>query len=618
MSEFASVYGPFHGVSCRGSSPESVRAPFAVNVDTSKNTLKCRPGYSVLRHVRNKRLLGVHGHTMRDGTPVILAVFWNDTDHRTEWAVYDLAGTNVTYNGVSPGDPISLNEIPHAWLPDPYGFVHFVEWNRSAFMVGPRGCIMRFTSTDSTEYPWGEYNPRPADVGETLNDINLPYLLTFPRAKVLGVSGSRVILGDFDNANWLPTHIEIPAIGLQNVIPDELVSAERDSVSYAQHQVLISDPNTIAFAASSYLSFLDSTNVRAVCEYQRQLLVWTERSLYVVSRAGMQYSQDRLTDGSGCVSQRTVVQARGIVAWMAPDGFYAFQGGGVQKISGDISDMWGPQGFTPTPMTYFGALASDSGWPWKIATGLAEQACGVFDEVGERLLWSVPILAPSPTGSSNALHRLILVWYPSTNHWDIWTGLTGSGFQPTCFTRVFDGTKWRLVFGTETGQICFFGEHNTDWDNGVSLAEVPISWGWQSPPAQKSPAKQHVPMSVRVRQRANQSTPSDPLNIPKVIVETERTFDATTQSDLQVVTPMVRSTVTGPPQASDPTHVFDTAVFGTHRWHVPSTWTAKYATSMANRGNIFSVGFFEQAEIPGGLEIYDYHLELDDARADIP
>lgn len=87
----------------------------------------------------------------------------------------------------------------------------------------------------------------------------------------------------------------------------------------------------------------DDTRISGLISYGGQLLVFKDQSTHVLyGEDSTNFDLSKLFD-VGCVSDRSIVKTGNALYWLAADGFYRYQIGGVpQKISGPVEDYLGP------------------------------------------------------------------------------------------------------------------------------------------------------------------------------------------------------------------------------------------------------------------------------------
>lgn len=99
----------------------------------------------------------------------------------------------------------------------------------------------------------------------------------------------------------------------------------------------------------------DDTRITALVSFGGQLLIFKDQSMHILyGEDATNFSLSKLFD-IGCVSDSTVVKTADALYWLAADGFYRYQAGGIpQRISDPVKDLLG---------------APDRGWDLYSAAG---------------------------------------------------------------------------------------------------------------------------------------------------------------------------------------------------------------------------------------------------------
>ena len=534
-----SMAGPFVGVSClrwRWQSEQGVRSPLAINVDPSRGTIKPRDGFLTMRRPSDEyRVLGVRGFSTVKGDRLIAVMYWKEQTFET---LFEVLSTNG--DPIDASFPISLNTHPTGLPPDPFGYPVWMELHGKLMFTTPIGRAYVY------DYMRDKVNPRvlqaDSDWESSEDKASFPYLANLPMCSIFhNFNGQMVYAGlNFDHFNSTTTPIPFN----QTKIPAQNLDLQRGHVRYPASTFLMSDPAMpTAVMASNYFDVGVGNNITGISSINNQLLILTETSIHVGTGApsGLQ-SIGILTEGVGCVGHRTVCSGRGIVAWMAQDGFYTYNGSEIRKISDDIEDLFTPTGWRVGPMR--GVSQDLLKWfpfPFRIALAQVKRASGTFDVERNCFWWSVPVGGTADVvndrlvlGESQA--TICLVYYPALDAWAIYAPADDSVFIPTCFHSWFDGSRMKLLFGDELGGVNVYGYESADKTKAATTVRSDtnesIVWLWQSPGMEAHPNVTGSARSLRVRQKATGGSYEDgsgnvlrTSGLRKWYVEADKTFD---------------------------------------------------------------------------------------------
>lgn len=158
-----------------------------------------------------------------------------------------------------------------------------------------------------------------------------------------------------------------------------------------------------------------------------------------------------INDTAGCVSNRSIVQAKDYVFWAGNDKFYASDGYKVIPLSDSFNDR------------YKAMIAASSD---------AENIVGAYDEKNERIYWSVQ--TNSSNGDSDTLWVLDLRWGLSLD--STFTSMSGgASFAPSAITFFND----RLIRADKRGYT-FEHDDTVATDPKVDTAADPEDWKTQA------------------------------------------------------------------------------------------------------------------------------------------
>lgn len=135
----------------------------------------------------------------------------------------------------------------------------------------------------------------------------------------------------------------------------------------------------------------DREEITGAASFKDVLVVFTDVSMYVVLGSSAADFQARKIDGGvGCISHWSIVEANGLLYWMARDGIYAFDGSKATKVSVGIDQFWSEElrnGFVPST---FREAARSLGWPFNAHKQSLSSVNSVHYVERSLLLWSIP------------------------------------------------------------------------------------------------------------------------------------------------------------------------------------------------------------------------------------
>ena len=626
-SGFIREDGPFVGTSCmpwrqRG---QGIRSPLAVNVDFTRGTIRARQGVSkffpwtTATGAVGPRVMGMTGYRKRDGESLVVIIKLVDNPGASfpwqlEFEVYNM-------RGVAIADAVRLDQHPFAETPDPDNWYTFCQYNNDLYIASRRGRVMRYNYEKEID--------RPAYVEGFSDDydIGMLRLLTYPQGSILAEHSQHLVVGGFDGETWHRLQERLRA--QQNLVDEESVDFSRQSIQLKKTEIIISEaPHGNMFQADRIINFPSGGSITGLASTRAGVLVLTERDVHLVNVSAAEagtdimptVSQRVLMEGVDCVGPRTVVRGKGFTAWIASDGIYMFDGQKVQKISDDLEDLWSSGRWNEPPIVAMGVKLSELGYPFVLQKSRMDRAVGTFDPSTNTFIWAVPLAGYAD------YNRLILVYYPTTDSWALYTPQTTetaigcTAYRITNFAQVYDRTKSRVIFSDYNTGLYGFNESQQDYVYDAPTGEEyvfgdvkDVAWAFQAPFADLGAGVMTSAKALQVRQSATGSANSTTT----WYVETERNFDMD-QDELGATGDMTLSPRTGPPNNEttllhrwDQGRWLETTIGGP-KWHRPGTWRARYPVAALN-GNGFKVGFAGTLGA-GKVELYSYALESQQKR----
>ena len=546
-SGFLSGFG-FNGVSCQYGAGSS-KATLSFNVDTSKGTIRPRDGFVVIKRFYPTatsgtptkaiavRTLGIKSVRTQNNFDVILVFMWDENTNHILFAVIDQQGAILT-------GPKSLSTFPNTVRPGPHMYPVFADFGFHTFISFPSGQVFRYS------YVEDPFNIHRAKVGELGSKKNAAiYFDEFPQAKIVYNFGGQMVVAGFDGDEKTAVSVNIPPN--QTLVPEDFVDASRGSLNLPRGGIFFADnDDPTAFFMNNYLVVGTGKSITGLYGIGDTLYAFTESETFAGTydyNRGVVLSSRKIHSGVGCVSQRCIVEGRGLTAFLANDGVYTLNGSSVQKISTDIDDMFSEDGWEMAPMYKLSQdVMGDIPYPFKILQSQLKFACGGYDVARNLFWWSVPVAGthldtryagnvnhgydPSKNDATDEMvARVCIVFDPQRNAWNLWGSTDSTAFIPTCFDNTTDGARPRFIFGDEFSGVSAYGEDSSDklstdgggraFDDGTSFR-----WFWQSQPLATSGNTAGSARSLRVRQKARGGSLAD-ADKTNWHVETEISFD---------------------------------------------------------------------------------------------
>lgn len=585
-----------------------MRSPMAVNVDFSRGTIRPRLGAALFYKNPDDdvpmRFLGLSGYRKRDGDSLVVAVVLLEDaisgtayPWKLEFQVFDTNGTRLSN--------VRIDEYPLAETADPDNYYTMTQFHGKLYIASKGGRVMKYdyhTNATTPEYA-------PAFVNTVFVDIN--QYASYPQGSLIVEHEDRIVVAGFDGVTSHSLSSPLPEE--QNTVDKETLDSTRSASILGPREIIVSDaPDPDLFAVDRQFGFPAAGAITAIASTPSGLLVLAENNTYMVQIYPFQQEKSDLhehrliSEGIGCVSQRSVCQGRGITAWLAHDGIYMFDGKAVTKISDDIADLWASGRWEETPMTALGDTLSKLGYPFVLHKTRMDRACGTFDAASSTFIWSLPLAGHEKNSS------LVVTYYPSTGSWSMSAPMptttdTGiSSFRPTNFAIVHDRGRKRVIFSDYSTGLYAYNEAVTDF-NFDDNAAVDILWVYQSPTHDMGAGATASPKALQIRQRATGSADGGSWYI-----ETERNFDMS-DGELSSTGTLHTSPQTAPPtSASTVTHYWNQGNWDAIKWHRGDVWRARYPVGPVN-GNSFRVGLSGEQGVRR-QELLDYAIEVEQKR----
>lgn len=518
---------------------EAITADCMLNVETSYGELRERDGFVYVRacasHAqiyatdqpnRGKRLITV-GHLTTSGQKHISV---SVADLGTgEPAITSLTG--LTGEFWYDGFRCSFVPVRLPGGPELAFDATLIVTPKHTYCVLPDGSVRAANMTDATSG------------GDCLrdNDKNFSYIKTRPKGPIAVSHADKVFY-----MGWgADTKFEFTSVieDEQVLIPGVLLDPERGSYRLGSDWLMFSDEfSSLDIQAHHCLRTNDREEITGAASFRDVLVVFTDVSMYVLlGSSALDFQLRKVDGGVGCVSHGSIVEADGLLYWMARDGVYAFDGSKVQKVSVGIDQFWSKDprtGFVPSE---FSESAKSMGWPFRASRHGLNLVNSVHLRERSLILWSVPSSDRANTffRGSNSLPVTLVHDYKHGGFY-FWcmpdfTHLS----QSIAGTCMYDGvsvvdrgkeTLYTTGFIGSVGGIRRYGEYI---DMPASSVDQGIPFVWMTGRIDKNVIGtariQSTRFSVRARGESHASSDSDYSDVSWSV------FDATTkhQTDLE-------------------------------------------------------------------------------------
>ena len=313
-----------------------------------------------------------------------------------------------------------------------------------------------------------------------LNDINWGYWVTPPRGS--GPFGP--IMTEHLGSIWyagFPEHFNVelsnPIHSTQIQIPETVINqGNRAKMIFGPQHIVWSDPfDPLGIVAYHFLAVEEHEVITGIKSFKEQLVVFTDRSIYLLTGGTDEtFRLFKAVSGVGCVAPNSIVEASGVLYFMARDGIYGFagaseQGAGIEKITKGIDSIFTEQlGATHLPDTSEPSVVhelSHLGWPYKAVKSSMVYSNALHVQKKNQIWWSLDIHQTKP-----GAHALTLVYDYYHGAWSVYQPLQ-AGRGPEYATNeglwsqarvscMFDGTTV-LMGGDEIVYTSGVGEAST-------------------------------------------------------------------------------------------------------------------------------------------------------------
>ena len=363
-----------------------------------------------------------------------------------------------------------------------------------------------------------------------LNSLNFGYHLTVPRGPIAVEHADKIFY-----MGWsADTHFVFTSTveDQQSLIPGVVLNKDRGSSTLGPDWIVYSDEfSPLDIQAHHNLRVENREKITGAASFKDVLVIFTDVSMYVLLGAtDANFQLRKIDSGVGCVSHWSIVEANGVLYFMARDGVYAFDGSKATKVSVGIDQFWSSEprsGFVPAR---FGPSAQGFGWPFVASrTALGHVNCVHYSE-RSLLLWSLP----SDSRTATKLQVTLVHDYKHGGFY-FWCmedfSESASTISGTCMydgVSVVDKSQEDLY---TTGFIRLNGgirKYGTQTDKPTANTEMGIPFIWTTGRIDKNVMGTARIQSVRFSVRARGSTYSSFQDVFWAV------YDATTQHQIDL------------------------------------------------------------------------------------
>ena len=459
--------GPWLGMEERENFQQPEHCQLALNVDFHRGYIEGRSGF---QQISNKGADRMHLHTVKvNGVPRYLLGVGVNNAGAVVYYVYDArTGENVKTSTAIANEPIDkeftcrfsdviiakdtdgdgVKESPH--------HVTLIYTKHNIYVFDPHINTLTIEEASMT-----------GDV-IAINDTSWGYWITPPRGK--GPFGP--IMTEHLGSIWyagFPEHFNVelsyPVHNLQGQVPEANINQNnRSKMIFGPQHIAWSDPfDPLGIVAYHFLAVEEQEVITGIRSFKEQMVVFTDRSIYLLTGATDEtFRLFKAVSGVGCVAPNSIVEANGVLYFMARDGIYGFTGAteggaGLEKMTKGIDSIFtGNSTQTHVPDTAAPSVAHELsflGWPYKAVRASMAHSNALHIQKKNQIWWSLDIHQTKP-GS----HALTLVYDYYHGAWSLYQPLqAGRGPEYAVSTSswsqrrvscMFDGTTV-LIGGDE-------------------------------------------------------------------------------------------------------------------------------------------------------------------------
>ena len=383
--------GPWKGTEFREPKQTDQHDGLRINIDGSRGLIEGRRPFAVLDSANVGRRARLHVTYSPDGKQWLLAVGMNDGKAPTtiRFACFDLAGI---LQGTAQNLTTDFGESPTVNFD-----CSFVEQTLS---VGGDAHHVTLIVTPSNNYVFDPLvslsTVRLLNTGADairMNAANFAYWDNVPHGRIAVEHQGRVYYSGFPpgyTASLSKTLEED-----QNMVPETLVSGDRSHLAYGpQHVVYTDEFDPASVQVHHVFSVEEHEKVTGLVSFQEQLVIFTDRSIYVMSGGTDEsFAIRKVVSGVGCVAPHSIVDVNGTLFWMSHDGVWAWGGGAApERLSAPVEALWtGRWDKTFVPELVGQDTLKTLGWPWTVRWGDLPLCQSMVWREGHQIWWSLPI-----------------------------------------------------------------------------------------------------------------------------------------------------------------------------------------------------------------------------------
>ena len=448
---------------------EAITADCMLNVETSYGELRERKGFEHLTACPAFAQIHVTDHPNKHKRLITVGKASSSND--IEAQVHNLTTgetktTNITsLNGESYFDGFRCSFVP-VRLPGTAELAFdatLIVTPLSTYCVLPSGSIRQASMEDAALSGGGDVLRE--------NEDNISYIASVPRGPIAVSHADKVFY-----MGWGPrTSFSFTSVleDAQVLVPGVILDPGGGSYTLGSDWLMFSDEFSSLDIQAPHCRRTDNREeITGAASFKDVLVVFTDVSMYVLLGSSALDFQLRKIDGSvGCVSHWSIVEANGLLYWMARDGIYAFDGSKATKVSVGIDQFWSEELRSDFVPSTFRDAAKSLGWPFSAS----KKSLGLVNAVHYRdrslVLWSIPSPGRSGDYISNGRNALPVTLVYDYKHggfyfWAMPNFREGSSSVPgTCMydgVSVVQGAEETLFttgFTKDGGSIRKYGRH---------------------------------------------------------------------------------------------------------------------------------------------------------------
>ena len=355
----------------------------AINIDFSRGYIEGRGGTSELGQFNYLEQGYIHVVPLVNGDYNLLVVGRHRSTNEIRLGVLSSSGTIIAEQSIT-GEPPYTDDWSCSFV-DTY----LKEGNRVALICTPNTTHVYNPTVDDSSIRALSI----ADDSIKLQAVNYFYWSTPPQGHISCWHNGRIYRAGFAPSTEIQLDGALPAT--QTDIPEAWVLPGRSKLSIGPHVIAFTDQfDPAGIMAPNVFAVDEGDTITGIKDFREQLVIFTERSIYVMSGdpaiAGSQLV--KVVSGVGCVSPQAIVEGGGALFFLSHDGMYVFDGSSATKLTNPIDSLWtGLSHGTHIPNHLTGDVGFSLEYPWRINPRLMNTATGTHYQTRNQVWFSLPI-----------------------------------------------------------------------------------------------------------------------------------------------------------------------------------------------------------------------------------